>query len=169
MKEYREKSAEAGMDAYITKPVSPDELRRVIEPLILRERNLPAAEEPQLPPPVDLNAALDVVDGDVEILQMVVEMFLGEYGEQMAALDEAVARQDTPQVEQVAHKLKGIVSNVGGTFAREPAGRLEAMGMEGDLGDAEAVLESLKAEMERVRAFYSTPGWEQGFVQIERM
>ena len=144
--------------------MSPDELRRVIEPLILRERNLPAAEEPQLPPPVDLNAALEVVDGDVEILQMVVEMFLGEYGEQMAALGEAVARQDAPDVERVAHRLKGVVSNVGGMAASKPAGRLEAMGTAGDLDGAPAALEDLKAEMERVRAFYSTPGWEQGFV-----
>lgn len=164
LKEYRKKSIEAGMDAYVTKPVSADELCRVIGPLMLRAPDPLAAEKPRFPRPVDLEEALDVVDGDVEILQAVVEMFLGEYGEQMVALGEALARQDAPDVERVAHRLKGVVGNVGGMAANELAGRLEAMGTEGDLGGASAALEDLKAEMERVVTFYSTPGWEQGIV-----
>jgi len=163
MQEYREKSAKAGMDAYITKPVNPSELRGVIEPLLLK---YPQPRGEGGSPPVDLNQALEVVDGDVEILQMVVEMFLGEYGEQMAALGEAVARRDAPDVERVAHRLKGVVSNVGGKAASKPAGRLEAMGEAGDLDGAPAALEDLKAEMERVVRFYSTPGWEQGSPKV---
>jgi signal transduction histidine kinase/HPt (histidine-containing phosphotransfer) domain-containing protein len=164
MQEYRERAMQAGMDAYVTKPVSPHELRRAIEPLLLRAPRRPA-KGPARPAPVDLEAALGVVDGDVEVLRAVVEMFLAECDGQVAALSQAVAQGDASAVESTAHALKGVVSNVGGVGAGATAGRLEAMGASGDLGGAPAALGALEAEMARVRAFYSRPGWEQ---EIER-
>ncbi|MFZ5917720.1 MAG: response regulator [Chloroflexota bacterium] len=158
MQEYRDKALEAGMDAYVTKPVSADELRRVIEPLLLRV-SLPASKAPALPQPVDLSAALDVVDGDVSVLEAVVTLFLAEHEQLMAALGEAVEQRDCAAVERAAHRLRGAVSNVGGRVAGGLAGDLEAAAGAGNLGDAAAPWARLEAEMARVVAFYSRPGW----------
>jgi len=159
--DYRQKCGDAGMDGYVTKPVSADELFRTIESFMSRKRDARVVEEPPSRPPVDLDEALEVVDGDVDLLQAVVEMSLGECPEQIELLREALAQQHAPGVEAAAHRLKGVMGNLGGLVARDVAQRLETMGEEGDLGGGAVALEELEKEMERVAAFYSEPGWEQ--------
>ncbi len=171
-KEYREKCLAAGMDAYITKPVSPDELRRAIEPL-LREADIRKADlgglgkPPRSRPAVNLGDALEVVGDDVELLQAVVEMSLEECPEQVEALREALTGQDAPGVEDAAHRLKGVLGNLGGLIARDVAQRLETMGEEGNLNGGLAALEELEKEMGRVVVFYSEPGWVQSALEHE--
>ena len=161
LKEYREKSLAAGMDAYVSKPVSAEELHRTIEPF-LRRADLGGLPEPPRPqPPVDLNEALEVVDGDVDLLEAVTGVSLTECPEHIAVLQEALARQDAPGVEAAAHRLKGVLGNIGGLTAREVAQRLETMGEEGNFDGGQVVLAELEAEIERVAAFYSDPGWKQ--------
>jgi len=160
-KEYRKKCLEAGMDAYVTKPVSIDELHETIEAL-LRQADLGGSRKPpRSQPPVDLDAALEVVDGDVDLLQAVVEMSLEECPEQIESLSQALAQQDAPGVEAAAHRLKGVLGNVGGMAARDAAQRLETMAEEGNLDGGTTALEELKAELEHVMAFFSEPGWER--------
>jgi signal transduction histidine kinase/HPt (histidine-containing phosphotransfer) domain-containing protein len=161
MKEYREKSLDAGMDAYISKPVSADELHRTLESFLKRADlgGLKESLEPE--PSVDLDEALEVVDGDVELLQAVVEVSLEECPEHVEALREALAKGDVPGVESAAHRLKGVMGNIGGLTAREVAQRLETMGEEGNLDGGQVALEELEAEIERVATFYSDPGWKQ--------
>ena len=166
-KEYREKCLAAGMDAYITKPVSPDELRRAIEPF-LRETDLGGfPKPPRSRPPVDLGEALEVVGEDVELLQAVVEMSLEECPEQVEALRKALTGQDAPGVEDAANRLKGVLGNLGGLAARDAAQRLETMGEEGNLDGGLAALEELEKEMGRVVVFYSEPGWVQSALEHE--
>jgi HPt (histidine-containing phosphotransfer) domain-containing protein len=159
--DYREKCGEAGMDGYVSKPVSPDELHKAIEPFLSQKRDVQVAEEPPSRPPVDLDEALEVVDGDVDLLQAVVEMSLGECPEQLELLREALAQQHAPGVEATAHRLKGVMGNLGGLVARDVAQRLETMGEESKLDGGLAALKELEKELKRVAAFYSEPGWEQ--------
>ena len=160
-KEYRDKCAAAGMDDYVTKPVNPKELQRAIEQF-LKEPDLgDSGKPPSSEPPVQLAEALEVVGGDVDLLGDVVEMSLEECPEQMDGLRDELARQDAAGVESKAHRLKGVLGNVGGLTARDVAQRLETMGEEGNLDGGMAAFEELKAEMERVVAFYSDPGWKQ--------
>ena len=171
-KEYREKCLEAGMDAYIAKPVSPDELCRVIEPF-LRGADLGEAglgglgKPPRSRSPVDLGEALEVVGEDVELLQAVVEMSLEECPEQIEALRKALTGQDALGVEDAAHRLKGVLGNLGGLVAQDVAQCLETMGEEGNLDGGLAALEELETEIGRVAAFYSEPGWVQGALEHE--
>lgn len=102
----------------------------------------------------------------MELLQAVVEMFLEECPKQMEALKAALARQDAPAVEGAAHRLKGVLGNLGGLATREVAQRLETMGEEGDLSGGLAALGELEVEMGRVVAFYSQAGWKQDAAQI---
>ena len=177
-KEYREKCMEAGMDGYVSKPVKPDELHEVMarflpwEPEVLAlsgstelaEVPVEGPEEPQLAPPVDLSAALEVVGDDMELLQMVVDMFLEEYPGQMEVLEEALAGQDAPGVEGAAHALKGILANIGSGPARDLAQNLETRGEESNFSGASAVLGKLNGEIERLAAFFSKPAWQQSAI-----
>ena len=177
-KEYRKKCLEAGMDGYVSKPVKPDELHEVMvrflpwEPEVLAlsgstelaEVPVEGPEEPQLAPPVDLSAALEVVGDDMELLQMVVDMFLEEYPGQMEVLGEALVGQDAPGVEGAAHALKGILANIGSGPARDLAQNLETRGEESNFSGASAVLGKLNGEIERLAAFFSKPAWQQSAI-----
>lgn len=159
-KEYHEKCLESGMDAYVTKPVRIEELDKTLEPLMTRPPESAPKESPGTSP-VDLSEALEVVGGDVDILRDAVALSLEEVPQQLYALQEALARQDAKGAEAKAHRLKGVMGNIGGLAAREVAQQLETIGEQGNLASGPGLVKSLEQEIERVVAFYRDPGWEQ--------
>jgi len=162
-KEYRDRCAEAGMDGYVSKPVSVDELYETIEPFLVAKAAgadvVEAEIEVEADPPVDFEAALEVVGGDVELLEAVSEMSLSEIPETLDRLGDAVADGNASGVEAGAHRIKGVLSNLGGTAARDVAQRLETMGEEGELVGADDAFEELAKEAQRVVAFYAAYDW----------
>jgi two-component system sensor histidine kinase/response regulator len=166
---HRQECLEAGMDGFITKPVTQCELHEAIALLLPEDQDLPAeeseeAESPELMLSVNVYEALKAVDGDVELLRHVVEMFLEEYGTQMTVLREALERQDGPGVEGAAYKLKRVLGNVGGLAACDLVRQLESMGEKGEFEGGRATLEALESEVAQVVAFFSTPGWDKALV-----
>lgn len=155
-KEYQTKCLEAGMDAFVTKPVRIEELYKAIEPLMTK-----ASAAPDEKPPVDLHEALEVVGDDVDILRDAVASSLAEVPEQLQMLKEAMGKQDPKGVEAKAHRLKGVMGNLGGLLARDVGQRLETMGEEGNLADGIDAVKAFEKEIGRVVAFYTDPGWEQ--------
>jgi two-component system sensor histidine kinase/response regulator len=152
MKEDQDKCLAAGADGYLSKPLSPHKLADALE------RFLPLAQEREVEPVVDLDAALNVVGGDPELLREAVGAFLEQdYPRDLEKLVEGIARQDAPAVKKAAHGLKGALSSLGSRPARDVALRLETMGHEGDLSSAPCVLEELRAEVGRFAAFYARP------------
>jgi CheY-like chemotaxis protein len=173
-KEYHEKCLEAGMDAYVTKPVRIEELNKTLGPLMTRAPEpaappaesaaLPPAEPAALPPAepaVILKDALEVVGDDIDILRDAAAMSLEEVPQQMEALVQAMTAQDPKAVEAKAHRIKGVMGNLGGMAARAVAQKLETMGQHADLTGGPPLVQSLKSEVERVVAFYGDPSWEQ--------
>ncbi len=151
------------MNGFVSKSVNPDEFHRVTKLTLPRAqefqiREHQVMEKPQSTLPVDLNEALEGVDGDVDLLRDVVAMFSQEYLEQVNALRETLAGQDASGVERTAHKLKKFLGNVGGLAARDLAQRIETMGEENNLDGGAVVLEELEVEIERVVTFFSEPG-----------
>jgi len=69
MKQDRDKCFKVGMDGYLTKPVSPENLFNAIKGL------MPQQTQAAPPPVVDLDAALRTVGGDKDILKEVLQVF----------------------------------------------------------------------------------------------
>ncbi len=154
-KEYRDKCAAAGMDAYISKPVRIDELTKTFEPFLSRESETPTVA------PVALQDALEIVGGDVDLLKSAVALSLREVTGQFEELKQALAQQNPKAVEASAHRLKGIMGNLGATAARDIAQRLETMGEQGNLAGGPAAAQELDGAIARVIAFFSDPDWEK--------
>lgn len=151
-KDDQDKCSAAGADGYLPKPLSPQKLGMALE------RFLPLAQEREAEPAVDLDAALDVVGGDLELLREAVSVFLErDYPRDVEKLAEGITRRDAPMVKKAAHGLKGALSSFGSRPARDLALRLEAMGREGDLNGAPRALEELLAEVSRLAAFFARP------------
>ena len=178
--EYRAKCREAGMDTFLSKPFDLDDVNRALTPgddpaqdaqaednpppTVESGRNVgaPTADEKAASSaPVDLNDALEVAGGDVDILRAAVAVALEEMAQQLQELKAGMAGQDLRIVGAKAHRLKGMLANIGASFARELAQRLETLSEQGHLNAGPAVLHSLEAEIEQVARFYGNPGWEQ--------
>jgi CheY-like chemotaxis protein len=164
MKGDRERCLAAGMDAYVAKPLQAQELFEVIESLV-RPPSGPEAERPiEILPPakvevelqvearppeplLDRNVLLARVDGDPELLQEVVGLFLDDAPRLLSEVRAAVTRRDAPVLERTAHTLKGCVGNFGAKKIFDMARRLEEIGRGGDLSHAEAAWAELEEEM----------------------
>ena len=150
LKEDKERCLEAGMDSYIPKPVKLEELYTAIRDLLSSDMEGESAS------PVDLEAALRVVNGNEELLQEAVGLFLEQYyPRQLKILREGLEQQNARAVKIAAHGIKGAASNLGGRALSSVAQRLEAKIQEDNLTGVEDLLDELEAELERFTFFFS--------------
>ncbi len=113
-------------------------------------------------PVVDLNKALDMVDGDKEFLKELVELFKKDYTEKLEEISSAIQKKDFKTIDEVAHSLKGASGNLGLMRIYELSFEIEKMGKEAKLEGVEKIYEELKKELNRFKEFVSQPGWEEG-------
>jgi CheY-like chemotaxis protein len=142
----RERCLEAGMDAYVAKPIQARALFEAIARLVSDVIN-PESEPLRDPPVTDLfdqATTLRRVDGDWELLQELVGLFGEECAQMMETMHDAIREEDAVRIQQAAHTLKGEVSNFGARAAVEAALRLEMMGRHDELADAEVAYTALE-------------------------
>lgn len=116
--------------------------------------------------PVDLDRALEIADGDLELLRDVVALFLEEWTPQFAMLEQALEELDIAGVESGACRLQMMLENVGALKAAQLAQMLRTMGEEGKFHDSFTILRALGEEIEHVVSFYTHPNWEIEVVRI---
>ncbi len=152
----RERCLAAGMDDYLSKPIQSAELFAIIERLTgpapaearptVESNGHAAAEEV-----FDREALLDYVESDRELLTRILERFRDKRPQLLARIQEAIAHGDGPALEFSAHKLKGVVGNFFAKTAWDAAFRLEMLGHEGKLQEAQRAYAVLEREIERLR------------------
>jgi HPt (histidine-containing phosphotransfer) domain-containing protein len=103
------------------------------------------------PAAFDLAAALERVDGDLELLKELAGLFLEDCGVRMAEIRQAMAQKDASRLQRAAHTLKGSVGNFGAAEAFEAAGRLELDGRQQDWSQAAEDGAALEAALLRLQ------------------
>ncbi len=156
----RKRAVEAGMDDYISKPVSRGELGAVLRKWIsgTPAYRLPGAEDGETSTPLDREVIAGIRglqrEDETDIVAELAGMFLDDARPRLSALEEAVQNDDAPAVESLAHTLKGSSGNMGARGMAALCARLEVAGASGDLSQSFRLLERLKEEFVRVdRAF----------------
>jgi CheY-like chemotaxis protein len=137
----RERCLASGMDGYVTKPVRAAELFAALE-----GQDVGAPEAPPAAAGFDEAEALASVGGERGLLAFRIEQFLAESPRALAALQQAIARQDAEAVRGAAHKFQGNIafSRAGQLAAR----RLERLAASGALDGAAELLAALRAVVE---------------------
>jgi PAS domain S-box-containing protein len=142
---------EAGMDAYLTKPILMPSFSRTIDALLAPK---PAeGEAPPSPRPavMDRAAALAAVGGDVDFLAELGRTFRVQSDELLTAISSSIDSRDPIALRQVAHKLRGSV----GCFSAESLVRftqtLEETGDDPDWAEVRSVFQSVTTAIGRLR------------------
>jgi CheY-like chemotaxis protein/HPt (histidine-containing phosphotransfer) domain-containing protein len=161
MKGDRERCLQAGMDAYVSKPIREQELFQAMEQVLRTyapERFTPSAEaepslaeEPTMLPVVyDLNEALARCGGDRGLLRELIDLFLADMPQQMSQLRTAIDEQNDEVIYRLAHTVKGAVATFEAEPARLAALELELLGRTGRQAEMLASLERLRARLEEL-------------------
>lgn len=149
----REKCLEAGMDAYISKPIRPTEIFRTIATVLpdfapSATDLLPAST---LPDVLDERALLSQVGGDIKLLRQLITIFLADSPRALAQIQKAIRGGDLEAIRKTAHAFRGSVSIFAAPAAVRSAVELETLVREGDLVRIKKAFVGLKKETARMR------------------
>jgi two-component system sensor histidine kinase/response regulator len=148
----RERYLEAGMDGYISKPISAKILYAEIERCLhAAERGATMTNSPKEPAEQLTRATLlERVEGDQELLAEIINLFLDDAPRLMAAMRGDLAQADMALLERLAHSMKGAAGNLSANFTAAAAMQLEKNAKAGEAEPAKASLANLEASVERL-------------------
>jgi CheY-like chemotaxis protein len=165
----RERCLEAGMNDYVSKPVSPRALAGLMEKWLPEETTVTAKEAPAVPesivapatpeaqvPVFDRPGMMERLMDDEELARTIVEGFLKDIPKQIEALKACLKAGDAPGTERQAHTIKGASANVGGERLREVALQMEQAGKAGNLSAVASSLPGMEARFARLREAMNT-------------
>lgn len=110
---------------------------------------------------LDLMTAMTNMDGDVELLQEIMEIFLETAEEQLQSIENCIIIGDIGQVATQAHGMKGGASNFcAGKFVAS-ALRLEQLAKSGTLEGAHDLLAVMRASFGEVREVAQVINWAE--------
>ena len=152
----RERCLEAGMDDYVSKPISASKLFQAIDALVPVEPDTQAS--PSDSPAADghksvsLNAEglMRSFENDQHLFQELVEIFLNDSPQMLSALRDSLNSNDADTFKRTAHSLKGMLRNFQAESAAETAFELEQIGDRGKLDGAGQIVDSLAGQLEEV-------------------
>jgi two-component system, sensor histidine kinase and response regulator len=178
MKGDREHCLEAGMDAYVPKPIRAKDLLTTLERLFSappsaapatgldgRRPAVPdsnVAKEPAAPISnvVVESAPADVLDWDAaqqqngvgtDVFREMAALFLDESAKLLVETREAITRGDVIALRRAAHTLKGSAAVFAALPATAASLRLETIAKEDRLNEAEAACADVEREIQRLR------------------
>jgi CheY-like chemotaxis protein len=161
----RERCFDAGMNGYVTKPVSPAALFEALSTWLPQD-NEPLTESPSQAlagiieqdgaepdvPVFDRTGLLARLMKDEELAKVVIAQFLKSVPQQIESLRRSLEAADVAALRLVAHSVKGASANVGGERLRQATWELEQAAQAGDLPAAERHLAAVQVQFERLQA-----------------
>jgi two-component system, sensor histidine kinase and response regulator len=151
----RERCLEAGMDEYLSKPVRAAELLRVIQQFAPKSiaESIPDAPAQAIGEPAVFarQTALDRFNGEEQLLEEVVELFVSDAPNRLADVRTSLEQGDPKRLQNAAHSLKGSAGYVGAERVAAQALKLEELGRRGDLSAALEAFGQLEREIEQLK------------------
>ena len=105
---------------------------------------------------LNLEAALELMDGDADLLKEVLQIFVEDVPRKMNGLHKALDSADADAIRFEAHSIKGSSANIGADLVRELAIKIEQAGAEHQIGTALELFEQLESEQTRLKTRIAT-------------
>ncbi|MCB9421777.1 MAG: response regulator [Ardenticatenaceae bacterium] len=143
----RERFLAAGMDAYISKPIQIDEVIRTIQEVMV-DFNISTTLAESI---MDIETALRQIGGDKELFRNLAKIFIDNLPELQAQIEQAITQENSEALRRAAHKVKSSVGPFSANNAYEAAYRLEMVGEQRNLIQAESAFDQLTQELARLK------------------
>ena len=166
MQSHRDACVEAGMDDYVSKPISPKKLLAVIEKWTEHEEGTEllsenVVEENDTAPdkkrvedlPVDFDSALERAMGSKDFLNKMIHEFLKSLPKQIESFRGQIEQGQWDTLRKDAHSMKGASANLGMGGLSAAASYLEQIGRGGELAEADQALGDLIEQFEVLEEF----------------
>jgi HPt (histidine-containing phosphotransfer) domain-containing protein len=104
-------------------------------------------------PAIDDEALAELLEstgGDTAFLAELIETYLDDAPRHISAMRDAAASGNAADLARAAHALKGASGSVGATGLSGRARTVEMAARDGDVDDAEARIDELERELDRV-------------------
>ncbi|MGO9013799.1 MAG: response regulator, partial [Dissulfurispiraceae bacterium] len=158
----REKCLQCGMDDYISKPISPRKLSKVLEKWLPQARvKLPAATDTthdktaaavEALPVFDYEGLMERIMDDKGLAGTIVTAFMKEIPWMVDDLRVQIARGDAGLAGRQAHKIKGAASNTGCMAMSAIAADMQKAGEQGEMETLIALMPELDSQLELLKA-----------------
>jgi len=151
----------AGMDGFITKPISPDEILNTIDDWInQRATSTQPAQKPSTSAPgigdidpIDIQKALPHFGNDVGFFSDMLLDFKNQLINNNQILIKAVESRNAKKLVRISHDIKGLALNFCAYRLAVYADELEKVGKDGDFSNANALLDKFEGEIFRIKHF----------------
>jgi CheY-like chemotaxis protein len=142
----RERCLKAGMDAYLSKPIRPDELLDTLDTVSGRiVGSRPAAAGADKPgEELDAPALLANFNGNATLLGEVIDTFLEDCPRMLEGIHDAARARDPARLQAAAHKLKGAAGLFARTGVHELARKVEMAARAGEIEGLDALYADLE-------------------------
>jgi CheY-like chemotaxis protein len=165
----KKKCLKAGMDDYISKPVTVDILNDKIERMLNQGNENSASRDAAEPPSAEgaidprvLGELLKLQDEtDSDIVGELTAIFLDDSPKRVSAISSAIENNDPEALEHNAHALKGSCTIIGAIGMKNIAYELEKIGQASRLDEAQGVLNRLEDEFVLVKEALEKKIWEK--------
>ena len=171
VKGYRERCINAGMDDYLTKPLSKKILLNMLEKWLknnsepLLTDHDPGIRCPYTGPeeetkiqsedlsPMNFDAMMNEFNGDKEFLVEILGDFIGEVRVQVANIRKALSQGDAEVVRNESHAIKGGAANMSADNLSRTAYEMERIGRSNELGDGLEIFLSLEESFQLLETY----------------
>jgi len=159
----REKCLEAGMNDYVSKPISLRSLAAAVEKwlpkdkdhpgrLKMERRSKPADRRRASAPSVwDRSIMQERLMGDDALTRKITGVFLADIPRRIEALRRFLQTGDARGVQREAHTIKGAAANVGGEILHHAALAMEQAAQASDTNAIEACMTQLESAFDRLK------------------
>lgn len=152
-REDRDRCLAAGMDAYISKPISANDLFRTVESVASGTEMETSAETERAAQSlvIDEKALWSRVDDDTKLFDTMAKLFLKDSPKMMKKMKQSLENEDIESLAAAAHTLAGSVGNFAAPAAVMAARHLEAAARAQDLTTTEEAYNELAREMQALK------------------
>jgi CheY-like chemotaxis protein len=161
---FRQKCTQAGMDDFLSKPVTLEDLRLVLQRWLgtgnggQGAADHESAKAPEGKPLFDHHKLLEQLGGDAELLEQLLDIFIQDAPPRLERIRQALADEDWASLEQAVHTLKGSAASIGANTLYQSVHELGRACERNDRQRADRLLQQVESDVRTLQ--HALPGQE---------